>query len=109
MKVLVAKENQEAEKLIPPQAPDGSGIGVNYIDAYIKPINTSLENGTALTCRRKGLKIILTIDDKTGEAIIRRAEHGPDVRDMLRKALQSAAKEADAKFIVEGDGLYLEM
>ena len=104
MKIRVTDENLEAEKLIPPAAPDGSGIGVNYVDAYIKPMNVETEDGHKITCKRKGLKVILSIDDKTGEAIMRRIEHGPDVKNILRQALLTAASEAGARFSVEEGG-----
>ena len=109
MKLRVTDENVEAEKLIPPAAPDGSGIGVNYVDAYIKPMNVETEDGRKITCKRKGLKVLLSIDDKKGEAIIRRIEHGPDVKDMLRQALVAAAKEAEAEFTVEEGGVFLDV
>ncbi len=109
MKLRIADENLEAEKLIPPAAPDGSGIGVNYVDAYIKPMNVETEDGRKIACKRKGLKVILSIDDKTGEAIMRRIEHGPDVKNILRQALVSAAEGAEAQFSVEEGGVFLEV
>ena len=109
MKVRIAEENLEAEKLIPPAAPDGSGIGVNYVDAYIKSFNTETESGCKVACKRKGLKVILTVNDQTGEAIIRRIEHGPDIKNMLRQALETAASEAGAKFSVEDGAICLEI
>jgi len=109
MKIRIVDENTEAEKLIPPAAPDGSGIGVNYVDAYIKPMNVETEDGRKVTCKRKGLKVILSIDDKTGEAIMRRIDHGPDVKNMLRQALVTAASEAGAQFSVEDGGVFLEV
>lgn len=109
MKLRITDENLEAEKLIPPAAPDGSGIGVNYVDAYIKPMNVETEDGHKITCKRKGLKVILSIDDKTGEAIMRRIEYGPDVKNILRQALEAAAEEAEAQFSVEEGGVFLEV
>ena len=109
MKVRIADENQEAEKLIPPAAPDGSGIGVNYVDAYIKPLNVETDDGHKITCKRKGLKIVLSVDDKTGEAIMRRLDHGPDVKNILRQALLAASEEAGTKFSVEEGGVFLEV
>jgi hypothetical protein len=108
MKIRIADENLEAEKLIPPAAPDGSGIGVNYVDAYIKPMNVETEDGQKVTCKRKGLKILLSIGDKTGEAIMRRIEYGPDVKDILRQAIVAAAKEAEAQISFEDGGVFLD-
>ena len=109
MRIRVTEENVEAEKLIPPAAPDGSGIGVNYVDAYIKPMNVETEEGHKISCKRKGLKIVLSIDDQTGEAIMRRIEHGPDVKNILQQALSTAAEEAGASFSVEDRCLYLDV
>lgn len=108
MKLSLGKENTDAEQLIPPAAPDSSGIGINYIDAYIKPINTTLEDGQKITCRRVGLKILLSIGDTSGEAIIQRVDHGPDVRNMLREALRAASQKAGAEFVVEDHCMYLD-
>ena len=108
MKILLTQENTEAEKLIPPAAPDGSGIGVNYVDAYIKPMNAEAD-GHKVTCKRKGLKITLSIDDNTGEAIMRRIDHGPDVKNILHQALLTAAQEAGSTFSVEDGNIFLEL
>jgi hypothetical protein len=109
MKLRIASENSPAEQLIPPAAPDNSGIGINYADAYIKPMNTQLVGGPKIVCKRKGLKIILSIGEKTGEAVMRRVDHGPDVRNMLRRALETAAQAAGAQFSVTDDGIFLEV
>ena len=109
MKLLIAPENTAAEALIPPAAPDGSGIGVNYADAYIKPLNVEIADGRKITCKRRGLKIVLTIGNVTGEAVMRRLDDGPDARNILRKALESAARQADAVFSVEDGVVYLEV
>lgn len=109
MKTRIATENLEAEKLIPPAAPDNSGIGINYADAYIKPMNVQLEGGPKIVCKRKGLKILLSIGDRTGEAVMRRVDHGPDVRQILRRALESATTSAGSQFSVEDQTLYLDV
>ena len=109
MKLRIAQENSAAEALIPPSEPDGSGIGVNYADAYIKPFNVELDGGLKITCKRRGLKIALTIGDVKGEALMRRLDDGPDVKNILRKALEAAAQQADAAFSVEEGVAYLEV
>jgi len=109
MRVRVTDENAAAEQLIPPAAPDNSGIGINYADAYIKPINTQIADGPKVVCKRKGLKIILSIDGKSGEAVMRRTDHGPDVRNILRRALEKAAEGAGGRFLVEEGAIYLEL
>jgi len=109
MKLKINPENADAEQLIPPVAPDSSAIGVNYTDAYLKPLNATLENGVKLSCKRKGLKILLTLGDKKGEALMRKREHGPDVKIILRHAIEEAAAAAGGAFAVEEGIMYLEV
>lgn len=107
--IKIGPENVDAENLIPPAKPDGSGIGVNYADAYIKPINTKPEDGPAVSCRRRGLKITLTIGDREGEGLMRRIANGPDPRNILRKALEEAAGNAGAKYLVKDGTIFLDL
>jgi hypothetical protein len=86
--------NHAAMEKLPPGSADKSGIGVHYIDAYIKPMNTKLENDTRVACKRRGLKITLTIGDKKGEGLLRRLDVSKDPVVMLNSALQEAAKAA---------------
>jgi hypothetical protein len=73
---------------------------VHYADAFIKPMNVTLEGGTRVACKRKGLKITLTVGTKKGEGLLRRLEKGPDPVVMLRAALQEAAKAAGVELQV---------
>ena len=59
--------------------PDGSGVGVNYVDVIAKASKLTLPDGRKLLLKRKGLKLTLAIGDKQGEALLRRLDHGPDV------------------------------
>ena len=92
MKVKLCDVNPDAENKLPPKGEDKSGIGVHYIDAYIKPMNTKLEDGTAVRCKRRGLKITLSAGPKKGEGLMRRLDVSPDPIVMLSAALQEAAK-----------------
>lgn len=107
-KYRIAEENGEAEGLLPPAQPDGSLIGVNYTDAWIKVLNTQVEDGPKVSCKRKGLKIMLQVGEKSGEAIMNRLEHGPDPKDILREAVSAAASAADCSLSVEEGAIYLE-
>ena len=60
--------------------PDGSGVGVNYVDVIAKASKLTLPDGRKLLLKRRGLKLTLAIGDKQGEALLRRLDHGPDVR-----------------------------
>lgn len=86
--------NQEAKAKLPPDFNDKSGIGVHYTGAFIKPMNTKLEDGTRVACKRKGLKIMLTVGTKKGEGLMRRLKVSKDPVVMLHAALQEAAKDA---------------
>ena len=109
MKVQIAAIDPKAERLLPDAAPDDSGVGINYADAYVRAIKTTLEDGRKVTCKRRGLKITLKIGERAGEGLLRRLEHGPDVRDMLRRALEEAARGAGATFVEEDGTVFLEL
>jgi hypothetical protein len=95
--------NTAAEQKLPPAMDDKSGIGVHYVDAFLKPMNATLSDGTPVKCKRRGLKITLQIGDKKGEAIMRRLQFGPSPIAMLHAALQEAASNAGATLeIIEG-------
>jgi hypothetical protein len=86
--------NAAAKDKLPPTFTDKSGVGVHYLDAFLKPMNTKLADGTRVSCKRKGLKITLTVGTKKGEGLMRRLEVSKDPVVMLNAALQEAAKAA---------------
>jgi hypothetical protein len=86
--------NAAAKEKLPPTLNDKSGIGVHYTDAFIKPMNTKLPDGTRVACKRKGLKILLAVGTKKGEGLMRRIDVSRDPVVMLQTALQEAAKKA---------------
>ena len=86
--------NAAAKEKLPPDFKDKSGVGVHYMDAYLKPMNTKLPDGTRVGCKRKGLKITLTVGTKKGEGLMRRLMVSKDPVVMLQAALQEAAKAA---------------
>lgn len=86
--------NAAAREKLPPGFTDKSGIGVHYIDAFLKPMNTKLPDGTRVGCKRKGLKLTLTVGTKKGEGLMRRLDVSKDPVVMLQAALQEAAKAA---------------
>jgi hypothetical protein len=100
-------ENRDAEKLLPSVKDDGSGVGINYADAYLKAMKTTLEDGRKVTAKRRGLKLTLTIGDRSGEGLLRRLQHGPDEKTMLREALKEAAQNAGAELDVVDGVLFL--
>ena len=86
--------DQNAVKKLPGEHPDKSGIGVHYTDAFLKPMNTTLPDGTRVAAKRKGLKISLTVGTKKGDGLMRRLDVSTDPVVMLKAALEEAAKTA---------------
>ena len=109
MKTKLCEINPVALDKLPEKTDDKSGIGVHYVDAYLKPLNAKLPDGTAVKCKRRGLKILLTIGDKKGEGLMRRLEVSRDPIVMLDAALQEAAKSAGVQLTVEEGAVYLAM
>ena len=107
MKVKLCDVNQGAVEKLPQRTDDKSGIGVHYVDAYLKPMNVKLEDGTPVKCKRKGLKIALSVGPAKGEGLMRRLAVSADPVVMLDAALQEAAKAAGLELSIEGGAIYL--
>src|SRR5436305_1806331 len=86
--------NPAAKEKLPPTFAEKSGIGSHYVDAFVKPMNTKLPDGTRVGCKRKGLKVTLTVGTKKGEGLLRRLTVSKDPVVMLQAALAEAAKAA---------------
>jgi len=89
-----------ATEKLPPGFTDKSGVGVHYVDAFLKPMNAALPDGTRVACKRRGLKVNLTVGAKKGFGLMRRVELGPDPVVMLKACLQEAAKAAGVQLQV---------
>lgn len=107
MKFRICDVNQAALQKLPEHTDDRSGIGVHYVDAWLKPMNTTLEDGTIVKCKRRGLRVTLTAGDAKGEGLMRRLDAGPDPVAMLDGALQEAARAAGVQIAVEDGAIYL--
>ncbi|HEY1648715.1 MAG TPA: hypothetical protein VGF96_12070 [Terracidiphilus sp.] len=107
MKAKLCDVNTAAREKLPPQSDDKSGVGVHYIDAYIKPMNVKLEDGTPMKCKRRGLKIVLSAGAKKGEGLMRRLDVSPDPAVMLDAALQEAARAAGIELAVEDGAIFV--
>lgn len=80
---------------LPPAFTDKSGVGVHYVDAFIKPMNAALPDGTRVSCKRRGLKVSLKVGlTKKGDGLMRRLQVSPDPVVMLRACLAEAATAA---------------
>jgi hypothetical protein len=108
MRVKLPLDEAQAEPFLPENKADGSGVGINYADALLKPVKLTLEDGRKVAVKRRGLKLTLTVGDRTGEGLLRRREHGPEVKAMVREALCEAARNAGVEIHFEGGSAELE-
>lgn len=108
MRVPIPIDVAAAEAHHPSRKLDGSGIGINYADAWIRSLKVTLPDGRKVACRRRGLKLTLTIGERTGEGLMRRLRHGRDERTVLREALREAAAAAGASFEFEEGVIHLD-
>src|SRR5512134_927077 len=107
MKFRICDVNADAVARVLEDTGDRSGIGVHYVDAFIKPMNATLEDGTKVACKRRGLKLTLTVGDRKGEGLMRRLEKGPDPVAMLDAALAEAASGAGVALSIEDGGIFV--
>ena len=108
MKHKLCDINASAIDKLPGKMDDKSGIGVHYIDAYIKPMNTKLPDGTLIKCKRRGLKITLQAGAKKGEGLMRRLDVSPDPVIMLDSALKEAAKNAGVDLTIDDKAIFID-
>ena len=106
--IKICDIDQKAKEKLPPVFNDKSGIGVHYTDAFIKPMNKTLEDGTRIACKRKGLKISLVVGTKKGEGLMRRLDVSKDPVIMLNAALQEAAKAAGVELKITDNEIFIE-
>jgi len=107
VKVKLPLDDAQAEAFLPERKSDGSGVGINYADALLKPVKLTLDDGRKVAFKRRGLKITMTLGDKTGEGLLRRLQNGPDVKTMVQEAVREAARNAGADIQFEGGTAYL--
>jgi len=107
MKQRLCDVNAAAVAKLPQHTDDRSGIGVHYVDAYLKPMNAKLEDGTPVKCKRRGLKIALSVGTKKGEGLMRRLGVSTDPAVMLDAALQEAAKAAGVDLSIADGAMFI--
>ena len=107
MKVRICDVNPAANEKLPEHTGDKSGIGIHFVDAWIKPMNVKLEDGVAVRCKRRGLKITLTAAGRKGEGLMRRIDVSPDPAVMLEAAIREAAAAAGVEITVEDGAVFL--
>ena len=72
-------------------------------------MNLKLPDGTAVRCKRRGLKIVFSAGSKKGEGLLRRLDVSADPVVMLDAALQEAGKAAGVALTVEDGGIFLAL
>ena len=107
MKIKLCDVNAAALEKLPQLTDDKSGIGVHYVDAYVKPMNQKLDDGTPVKCKRRGRKIVFNVGARKGEGLMRRLAVGADPVAMLDAALAEAAAAAGIGLMVEDNALFL--
>src|SRR4029079_16240852 len=107
MKQRLCEVNASAVAKLPQHTDDRSGIGVHYVDAYLKPMNAKLEDGTPVKCKRRGLKIALAVATRKGEGLMRRLDVSADPIVMRDAALQEAAKGAGVELTIEDGAVFI--
>ncbi len=109
MRYKLCDVNAAAADKLPALTGDKSGVGVHYIDAYLKPMNVTVAEGVSVKCKRRGLKITLTAAGKKGDGLMRRLDVSTDPVVMLDAALQEAAAAAGVGLIVEDGAIYIDV
>lgn len=109
MTVTISFDQAKADATLRGEMPDGSGVGVNYVDVIAKASKQTLPDGRKLLLKRKGLKLTLAIGDTQGEALLRRLDHGPDPVEIVRKGLEAAALAVGARARLEPGALHLDL
>ena len=69
MKIKICDVNATAAEKLPGRMEDKSGIGLHYVDAYIKAMNVKLEDGTAVRCKRRGAEDHVLGRDEEGRRV----------------------------------------
>lgn len=100
--------NPAAPGKLPPGFADKSGIGAHYVDAFVKPMNAALPDGTRVSCKRRGLRVTLTVGPKKGAGLMRRLQHGSDPVAMLKACLAEAATAAGVQLQVTDTEILIE-
>jgi hypothetical protein len=109
MRVTIPVDEAAVDGFLPSAKPDGSGVGVNYADQVLKLLRQTLPDGRKVSAKRRGLKVTVVIGDRSGDAIMRRLDHGPDTKAIFEKALVAAADAAGAVLTREHGAVHLDV
>ncbi len=103
MKIKIGAEDSTADAKLAADYPDNSGVGVHYMDQYLKKLNFKSDD-FEVKVRRRGLKVSLKINGNVGSGLMRRLTVSEDPKVMLQAALKEAAKGAGYNYeLVDGE------
>ncbi|MEN8187450.1 MAG: hypothetical protein ABFR05_10000 [Bacteroidota bacterium] len=108
MKFKIGTENKAAEEKLAADFPDNSGIGVHYMDAYLKPFNSKMEGEYEVKSKRRGLKVSLKINGEIGHGLMRRLDVSTDPKVMMQAALKEAAENAGYNYSLENGEIWFD-
>lgn len=110
MKTELCPANPAAPDMLRPEKNDRSGVGVHYVDAFLKPVKlgVTLPDGAKFSAKRRGLKITFTLGTTKGEGLLRRLDNKGDPIAMLRAALDEAGAKLGVHLVAEEGKLWLE-
>jgi hypothetical protein len=109
MRITVPIDEAEADAYLPTNKLDGSGVGINYVDVYLKAFKITLEDGRKFLAKRRGIKITISVGEAKGEGLLRRMVHGPDPKILLREALTEAAAQLGGSVKLEAGRVEIEV
>lgn len=109
MNVSIPIDEEATDQFLPRNKLDGSGVGVNYVDAFLKPFKVTLDDGRKLLAKRRGIKITLTVGEAKGEGLLRRMVHGPDPKILIKEALVEAGSQIGVGVVIEPGTVRLEL
>ena len=108
MKFTIGKENKEAALKLAKDFPDNSGIGVHYMDAYLKSFTCKVEGEYEIKVKRRGLKVSLKINGEVGHGLMRRLTVSEDPKVMLQAAIKEASNNAGYSYSLENGSFWFE-
>jgi hypothetical protein len=109
MKVTIPIDEPAVDAFLPGNRLDGSGVGVNYVDAFLKAFKVTLTDGRKLQAKRRGIRITLQVGDAKGEGLLRRLVHGPDPKVLAREALAEAVGQFGGRVLVAPGAVELDL
>jgi hypothetical protein len=107
MKQRLCAVSSEALSKLPEHTDDKSGIGIHYADAFLKPMNATLADGTPVKAKRRGLKITVNVGTAKGDGLMRRLTVGPDPVALTEAAIKEACAAAGVEVSIENGEIWV--